>query len=98
MPVCMRRTNQSVKCCLRRCRALGPDDVLVLDRGYPGAWLVAYLTEHKIRFCMRCDKANGWVTMRAFIRSGQPEARVELNKPSRQEVLDYGCSPQGAGY
>ena len=71
---------------------LAPDDVLVLDRGYPAAWLVAYLTERKIRFCMRCDKANGWVAMRAFIRSGQPEARVTLNKPSRQDVLDYGCS------
>jgi len=39
---------------------LGPDDLLVLDRGYPAAWLVAYLTEHNIRFCMRCDKLNGW--------------------------------------
>jgi hypothetical protein len=32
---------------------LGPDDELVLDRGYPATWLVAYLNEHKIRFCMR---------------------------------------------
>lgn len=39
---------------------LGPDDVLVMDRGYPATWLVAYLNEHKIRFCMRCDKLNGW--------------------------------------
>ena len=39
---------------------LGPGDVLVLDRGYPATWLVAYLNEHKIRFCMRCDKLNGW--------------------------------------
>jgi hypothetical protein len=37
---------------------LGPDDELVLDRGYPATWLVAYLNEHKIRFCMRCDKIN----------------------------------------
>ncbi len=37
---------------------LGPDDLLVLDRGYPATWLVAYLTEKKIRFCMRCDKTN----------------------------------------
>lgn len=44
---------------------LAPDDVLVLDRGYPAAWLVAYLTEHKIRFCMHCDKNNGWTAMRA---------------------------------
>ena len=83
----MPRTNQNVKCCSRRWRALGPDDVLVLDRGYPAAWLVAYLTEHKIRFCMRCDKANGWVAMRAFMHSGQQEARVTLNKLKRQDVF-----------
>ena len=41
---------------------------------------------------MRCDKANGWVAMRTFMHSGLPEARVKLNKPSRQDALDYGCS------
>jgi len=38
---------------------LGQDDLPVLDRGSPTAWLVADLTEKKIRFCMRCDKNNG---------------------------------------
>jgi hypothetical protein len=71
---------------------LAPDDVLVLDRGYPAAWLVAYLTEHKIRFCMRCDKRNGWTAMRALICSGQPEALVTLKKPSRRDPADYLCS------
>lgn len=73
-------------------QCLGPDDVLVLDRGYPAAWLVAHLVERGIRFCMRCDKANGWSAMRAFVRSGQREALVTLNAPSRQDALDYGCS------
>ena len=71
---------------------LGPDDVLVLDRGYPAAWLVAYLTENKIRFCMRCDKVNGWKAMRSLICSGQPEAIVTLKKPSRLDAADYLCS------
>jgi hypothetical protein len=71
---------------------LAPDDVLVLDRGYPAAWLVAYLTENKIRFCMRCDKRNGWTAMRALICSGQPEALVTLKKPSRRDAADYLCS------
>ena len=71
---------------------LAPDDVLVLDRGYPAAWLVAYLTEHKIRFCMRCDKRNGWRAMRALICSGQPEALMTLKNPSRLDVDDYLCS------
>lgn len=71
---------------------LGPDDVLVLDRGYPAAWLVAYLTEHQIRFCMRCDKNNGWTAMRSLICSGQPEAVVTLKKPSPRDAADYLCS------
>ena len=64
----------------------------MLDRGYPAAWLVAYLTENKIRFCMRCDKNNGWTAMRALICSGQPEALVTLKKPSRRDAADYLCS------
>ena len=73
-------------------QCLGPDDVLVLDRGYPAAWLVAHLVERGIRFCMRCDKANGWSAMRSFVRSGQLDAVVTLNRPSRQDALDYECS------
>lgn len=73
-------------------QCLGPDDVLVLDRGYPAAWLVAHLTERGIRFCMRCDKANGWSAMRSFVRSGQCDAVVTLNRPERQDALDYECS------
>ncbi len=38
---------------------LGPDDVLVLDRGYPAAWLVALLNERGIRFVTRCDNDSG---------------------------------------
>jgi Transposase DDE domain len=71
---------------------LRPDDVLVLDRGYPAAWLVAHLTEQKIRFCMRCDKGNGWTGMRTLMRSGQTEAIVTLGKPCRQDAVDYVCA------
>lgn len=71
---------------------MGPDDVLVLDRGYPAAWLVAYLIEHKIRFCMRCDKNNGWTAMRSLVCSGQAEAMVTLKKPSRRDAADYLCA------
>jgi hypothetical protein len=72
---------------------LGPDDVLILDRGYPAAWLVAYLTEHNIRFCMRCEKSSGgWVAVRAFANSGQVDTQVTLNKPNKWDCEDYGCS------
>ena len=72
---------------------LGPDDVLILDRGYPAAWLVAYLTEHNIRFCMRCEKSSGgWAAVRAFERSDKVDAMVTLNKPNKWDCEDYGCS------
>lgn len=71
---------------------LGPEDVLVLDRGYPASWLVAHLVERGIGFCMRCDKANGWVAMREFLQSQQHEAIVQLRAPSAQDAKDYECS------
>jgi len=73
---------------------LEADDVLVLDRGYPAAWLVALLNERGIRYCMRCDKANGWAAMRSFVRSGLPQTVATLNAPHRQDALDYGCLSQ----
>ncbi|MBL5980612.1 IS4 family transposase [Comamonas sp. NyZ500] len=71
--------------------ALGPDDVLVLDRGYPAAWLVAMLTERGIRFVMRCDNNSGWAATKKFMRSGALDATVTLNAPSADEVRTWGC-------
>jgi hypothetical protein len=45
---------------------LGPDDVLVLDRGYPAAWLVALLNDRGIRFCMRCDNDSSWSALTQY--------------------------------
>jgi hypothetical protein len=70
---------------------LGPDDVLVLDRGYPAAWLVALLTARGIRLVMRCDNDGGWSTAKAFLRSGAADASVTLNAPSADDVRDWGC-------
>lgn len=72
---------------------LGPDDVLVLDRGYPAAWLVALLNERGIRFVMRCDNDSGWSATRKFMRSGALEADVTLNAPGAADVRDWGCRP-----
>lgn len=72
---------------------LGPDDVLVLDRGYPAAWLVSLLSERGIRFVMRCDKQSGWSAVSRFMRTGADDARVHLSQPSAQEVADWGCAP-----
>jgi hypothetical protein len=40
---------------------LGSQDMLVLDRGYPGRWLVAVLLQRGIPFCMRCDSSSTFV-------------------------------------
>ena len=70
---------------------LGPDDVLVLDRGYPAAWLVALLTARGVRFVMRCDNDSGWNAAKKFMRSGAAQASVTLNAPCAADVRDWGC-------
>jgi len=72
---------------------LHPHDVLVLDRGYPAAWLVAMLNQRGIRFVMRCDKESGWSAVCRFVRSGAQDNVVRLSKPSAQDVADWGCKP-----
>jgi hypothetical protein len=47
-------------------------DVLVLDRGYPGNWMAAVLTQRKLDFYMRVD-ATGWKVVKDFMRSNQSE-------------------------
>lgn len=71
---------------------LGPSDVLVLDRGYPAAWLVALLCERGIRFCMRCDNGSGWSALTRFMRSDAAEAWVTLKPPSADDAALWGCS------
>ena len=70
---------------------LGPDDVLVLDRGYPAAWLVALLNARGIRFAMRCDNASGWAATRRFMASGAQQQWVDLNRPSARDATDFEC-------
>ncbi|MBI3154810.1 MAG: hypothetical protein HYZ20_05335 [Burkholderiales bacterium] len=71
---------------------LGPQDLLVLDRGYPAAWLVALLDERGIRWCMRCDNDSGWKALRGFARAGAEEAGVSLSPPSAEDVQTWGCA------
>jgi hypothetical protein len=71
---------------------LEPDDVLVLDRGYPAAWLVALLNELGVRFCMRCDNSSSWSALRTFMRSGVDDQWVTLRSPSAEDAAVWGCS------
>jgi len=71
---------------------LSPDDLLLLDRGYPASWLVAVLNQRAIKFCMRVDTYDGGYTcVREFVRSGAIERIVTLRAPNRQDALDYEC-------
>ena len=70
---------------------LQPDDLLVLDRGFPCCWLVAALTDCRIHFCMRCDSSNGFKVVREFLHSGQSERVVTLRAPNARDAQDYEC-------
>lgn len=70
---------------------LSPNDLLLLDRGYPCRWLVAVLNHRAIKFCMRVDNASGFACVRAFMRSNAQEQVVILPAPDKQDALDYEC-------
>ena len=94
MPACTAPAWASAACSWRALNQLGPDDVLVLDRGYPAAWLVALLSARGIRFVMRCDNDSGWGAAKAFRRSGALDSTVMLNPPSAHDVRDWDCPAQ----
>jgi hypothetical protein len=70
---------------------LGPEDLLVLDRGYPASWLLALLNERGVRWCMRCDNGSGWAPVRAFMRAAGDETWVTLSPPSASDDQIWGC-------
>jgi hypothetical protein len=72
---------------------LQPDDVLVLDRGYPASWLVQLLIERGIRFVIRCDSSRGWAAVRRFMRSNDIDTNTTLSRPSSEEARLWECAP-----
>lgn len=70
---------------------LRPDDLLVLDRGFPSRWLVSMLTARGIPFCMRCDSSGGFKAVRCFLASGLAEKVVSLRPPNARDAIDYDC-------
>lgn len=70
---------------------LAPDDLLLLDRGYPCRWLVAVLNHRPIKFCMRVDNFHGFACVREFMRSGEIERIVMLPAPDKRDALAYEC-------
>ena len=74
---------------------LASGDVLLLDRGYPAAWLINLLNERGILFVMRCNAASGgWRAVRESMCGDQDQAVVTLSAPPAQDAADWGCSAQ----
>lgn len=54
-----------------------PNDLVLLDRGYPAWWLFSLILSMNASFCARisCTK---WKTVRKFFRSGLPEKIIDF--------------------
>lgn len=72
---------------------LRPNDILVLDRGYPACWLFAALTQRRQHFCMRADSLN-FKAIRTFRRAGLAEQIVTVRAPCKRDALDYEVDPK----
>lgn len=67
---------------------LGPDDLLVLDRGYPAAWLVHTLNARGIKFIIRAD-ACGFKSVKRFAGKALVSEEVELRAPTKLQAQLY---------
>lgn len=72
--------------------SLKADDLLVLDRGFPAYWLLAYLQQQQVAYGVRMDRL-GWPAVTAFLRSGQSQQTLTLplsrdqRRPARQRAV-----------
>jgi len=75
---------------------LAPDDLLVMDRGFPAVWLFAYLAQLGLGFLARIDSAH-WPEVQAFLRSGRHDAVVErqLTPHTRRQARKLGLELSG---
>jgi len=67
-----------------------PNDLLLLDRGYPSYWIFNLILSLDGHFCARIS--NQWQIVQQFIKSGRKEAIISL-KPSfvsKNESLEMG--------
>ena len=64
-------------------KKLKQDDLLLLDRGYPGLGLFFLLAARGIPFCMRM-MVDGWDKVIAFEKSGEKEKIVRFTLPKTQ--------------
>jgi len=69
---------------------LMPNDLLLLDRGYPAYWIFNLIISRGGNFCARIS--TQWKIVQSFIESGSNEAIVDLHASyqSRKECLEMG--------
>jgi hypothetical protein len=72
---------------------LQPDDLVLLDRGYPAFWLFALILSKNAQFCVRFNAA-GWHVVEAFLAAGHLEqlVTVEPTAVARAECQVHGLS------
>lgn len=72
---------------------LQPDDLGLLDRGYPAFWLFALILSKKGHFCARFSEA-GWSIVKTFLASGHLDQIVTLtpSAEARKECQARGLS------
>lgn len=71
---------------------LMPNDLLLLDRGYPAWWLFRLVLSRQANFCARisCTK---WKAVRKFFNSGMAEKVIDLaiNATSKKTLQTMGA-------
>lgn len=76
---------------LKALEQLEPNDLLVLDRGYPAWWLFAALQERKVKFCARIEGCN-WKAVERLVRSNRQECVLhqKLGAQDRKKLRQHG--------
>jgi len=67
-----------------------PNDLLLLDRGYPAYWIFNLIVSLKGNFCARIS--NRWKIVQNFVESGAQEAVIDLQASyqSKKECDEMG--------
>ncbi len=71
-----------------------PDDLLLMDRGYPAFWLFAAILKQQAHFCARLTVSE-WKVAQAFVASGQLECEVLLHPgyEAQKTCKEFDLSP-----
>jgi len=78
---------------------LAQDDLLVVDRGFPAAWLFAYLGQLGQGYIARMDHL-GWPEVQSFLRSDRREAVFtrRVTPHARRQVRQLGIELAGGTF